>query len=110
MSYAQKETEGKEDFSLIPVGPIAELGRVYTFGATKYDRDNWRKGRPFTDCYAAMLRHLFKWWNGETFDVESGCHHLAHVAFWCFTLIEYSVVHKQQDNRPTATMSFYERP
>lgn len=28
-----------------------------------------------------MLRHLGRWWNGETADPDSGCHPLVHVAW-----------------------------
>lgn len=78
-----------EQYSMIPVDALAEVARVYAFGAQKYDRDNWRKGYPWHNSYDALLRHCNAFWGGETFDPESGYHHLAHAVFHCFTLITY---------------------
>jgi hypothetical protein len=33
-----------EEYALIPVGALAEIARVYGFGARKYEPNNWRKG------------------------------------------------------------------
>lgn len=77
-----------EQYSMIPVGPLAEVARVYGFGAQKYERENWRKGYAWSLSIDALYRHIEKFRNGERLD-ESGLHHLAHAVFHLFTLMEY---------------------
>jgi hypothetical protein len=64
-------------FDLIPIGPLTRLAEHYGKGALKYDNHQWRKGYEWSKSYAALLRHLTAWWNGEEYDVcpstEEGC-------------------------------------
>lgn len=78
-----------ERYGLIPVPALAEVARVYSFGAEKYDDNNWRKGYAWSLSYDALQRHVNAFWSGEEFDPESGLHHLAHAAFHLFTLMTY---------------------
>lgn len=81
---------GKIRWDLMPVGALGEVAKLYTFGATKYEAWNWRKGIAYTRCFSALCRHLFAWWwQGETRDKESGCHHLAAVVFYCLNFMTY---------------------
>jgi hypothetical protein len=100
-----------EQYSLIPVAALAEVARVYGWGATKYDRDNWVRGYPWHLSYDAMQRHLNAFWAGQDFDTESGFHHLAHAVFHCFALMTYSgdvERYDRYDDRPRSEVS--ERP
>ena len=74
-----KKDAGKPRWSLIPAGTLLEVVRVLTFGAQKYDDDNWM-GVPEARkrYYDALQRHVEAWWGGEVADPESGFHHLAH--------------------------------
>lgn len=78
-----------EQYSLIPVEPLAEVARVYGIGAQKYDRENWRRGYDWHLSYDALQRHVNAFWRGETFDPDDGLHHLAHAVFHCFALIAF---------------------
>lgn len=78
-----------ERYGLIPVWPLAELARVYGYGAQKYDDNNWRKGYRWGLSYDALQRHVNAFWSGESIDPESGFHHLAHAAFHLFALMTY---------------------
>jgi hypothetical protein len=78
-----------EQYSMIPVAALAEVARVYAYGADKYDRDNWRRGYAWSLSYDALQRHVNAFWGGQDFDEESGIHHLAHAAFHIFTLMTY---------------------
>jgi len=53
--------------------------RVLTYGATKYERDNWKYVQNGEHRYlAAALRHLAAYQSGERTDQETGESHLAH--------------------------------
>lgn len=97
---AVKHDAGKSEFHLIPWRPLAELGNLYAFGATKYAPNNWKKGMKYSRVYNAMLRHLAAWWEGETLDEEHKCHHLASVAWCAFTLMWYDFTGEGEDDRP----------
>lgn len=73
------------------VQPLAmqEYAQVMTYGARKYEPDNWRKVPDAKKRYfAALLRHVWSWWLGETHDPESGYHHLAHAMCCVAFLLE----------------------
>lgn len=54
------------------------LVSVVTFGSVKYGDNDWKNGLKYSRLYAACLRHLLDWFNGENFDKESGLNHLDH--------------------------------
>ena len=95
----QKFDYGKQRYDLIPGDSLDQLANVYTYGASKYDDNNWRKGMSWSRCFGAMMRHAWKWWRGETYDDESGCHHLAMAAWYCFSLMNYEKTHSDKDDR-----------
>ena len=72
-----KNDKDKPDWSLLPLETIEGIVRVLTYGAKKYERDNWKKVSTNRN-FAALLRHLSKWQAGEQYDLESGLHHLDH--------------------------------
>ena len=77
----KKFDDTKPKWNLLPLSPIAEVVNVLTFGANKYGPNNWQLLPDFNERYfAATMRHLFAWREGETHDPESGLHHLAHAA------------------------------
>ncbi len=86
-----KADAGKSRVDLIPADVLLELGELYGMGAAKYSDDNWRLGMDYKRVYAALLRHLYKWWEGEELDQVDGQHHLASV-LWCgMTLYHYQL-------------------
>ncbi len=78
----------KSGVDQIPVDVLMEWGQVYTFGASKYGRDNWKLGTDYHEFYASALRHLFAFWGGEDIDPESGLSHLVH-ALWNIAAIRH---------------------
>lgn len=72
-----KNDKDKPDWSLLPLETIEGIVEVLTYGAKKYERDNWKKVSTNRN-FAALLRHLTKWQAGEEYDPESGLHHLDH--------------------------------
>jgi hypothetical protein len=69
--------DGKLMYELVPIEPIEALADIMTYGAQKYAPNNWQNVEQ-DRYYAALLRHVFAWRKGETYDSESGRHHLGH--------------------------------
>lgn len=96
---ARKEVK-LERFDLLPIGPLTELSRHYGRGALKYADRNWELGYPWGHSYAALMRHLTQWWDGEDIDPETGSSHMIAVAWHAFALMEFVNKHPEFDNRP----------
>lgn len=95
----RKDDNGKLRFDLLPVRPLEQIASIYTYGANKYDDNNWRGGISWGRVFGASMRHLWAFWRGEDNDPESGLSHLAHAAFGCLTLLEYMETHRELDDR-----------
>jgi hypothetical protein len=80
-AVGRKDDAGKDPWDLLPTHALRCVVRVLAFGARKYAPDAWRH---VPDArrryYAAALRHVTSWWEGEHADPESGEPHLAHAA------------------------------
>ena len=100
MAEGRKDDQEKLRYDLIPVGPLAEIAKVYTIGAKKYADRNWELGIKWGRVYAALLRHVTAWWKGEQLDPKDGQHHLASVAWCALALMEYEQTHRELDDRP----------
>jgi hypothetical protein len=74
----EKHDQEKIRLDLVPVSAVLAMGRAFTYGAKKYAPDNWRKCDDPNRYYAAALRHLMAWRNGEVADRESKLSHLDH--------------------------------
>lgn len=75
---------------LVPPRALLAVGRVLTFGARKYDADNWRKVPNARARYVdAALRHVLAFMMGERLDPESGEHHLAHAACCMLFVLDF---------------------
>ena len=94
-----KYDEGKLRYDLVPVDVLEALVKIYTDGAVKYEDNNWRKGMRWGKIFAGTMRHLWAFWKGEENDKESGSPHLAHAAWGCLTLLNYTTTQKRFDDR-----------
>lgn len=99
MGAGKKFDQEKPDLSLISSVAIVEVAKVMTFGKKKYGANNWRQGIHWTRIIAAVLRHIFSWLGGETYDPETKLNHLAHAACGLFMLLEYAITHQELDDR-----------
>ena len=80
-SAGHKDDQEKNRLDLIEPEFIEGVGKVLTFGADKYEPNNWQKVEDAENrYYAAAMRHLMAWRKGEKTDPESGISHLYHVA------------------------------
>ena len=70
---------GKLQYGLLPPIALRETVKVLTFGAEKYEPDNWKRVPDANIRYFdAAMRHLWAYKEGEQNDPETGVTHLAH--------------------------------
>ena len=75
-----KFSEGKPDYTLLPLKALEGTIRVLEHGLVKYARDNWKKVPEGEHEYLkAMFRHLADILDGEEIDPDSGLPHWNHV-------------------------------
>lgn len=87
LSQGVKYDEDKLKYHLVDPFALAWLVATLSYGAVKYEEENWREVKNANSrYYAALLRHLELWRAGEVFDEESGLPHLACVMFCAMCL------------------------
>lgn len=80
-----KYDNNKPRMDLLDWTALEGVARVLTFGAQKYEANNWRKGLEYSRVMGAMLRHLAAIQRGEDIDPESGEPHIDHLGCcWMF--------------------------
>ena len=96
---AQKLDAERPRMDLLDPDFLVGVSKVLGFGAQKYAAHNWRLGLDASRTYAALLRHLTSFWNGEDLDPESGLPHLYHAA--CMLMfLAWTIEHKpEHDDR-----------
>jgi hypothetical protein len=77
------------DLTIIPPEAMEELAKVLTHGATKYEDHNWARGMKWSRVFAALMRHMWSWWKGESVDPETGYSHLSHALCNLVFLVTY---------------------
>ena len=69
-------------WELLPLLTIEEIVKVYTAGAKKYAPNNWMHLENGYERYkAALFRHICEFERGNWRDADTGCIHLAQVAW-----------------------------
>jgi len=85
---------GKLQYGLLPPLALKATVEILTFGAEKYEPDNWKhvpdSKRRYFD---ALQRHLWAWKEGEKLDSESGKNHLAHALCCLMFLYEHDTIY-----------------
>lgn len=97
MSY--KYDSGKLRLDLVPKEAVYSIARGLGFGADKYAPNQWRGGMAYSRVYAACLRHLLAWFEGEDLDKESGLSHIDHALCNLAFLATYIEHNKDCDDR-----------
>ena len=78
---------GKLQYGLLPPLALQDVVKVLTFGAQKYEIDNWKRVPDAKRRYFdAANRHIWAYKAGEINDDETGINHLAH-AICCLMFI-----------------------
>ena len=99
----------KAKLHLLPPKSILEVGKVLTYGAEKYDAENWRKVPDLQNRYtSAALRHIFAHIDGELDDQETGLSHLAHAMCCLLFKLEDELLGKSEEEgtRETYTREY----
>ena len=99
--FKKDRIDGKLRWELLPLELIEDLVKVYDKGAKKYFVESWKQiddGK--NRCKGALLRHLLE---SETkdFDDETGCYHLAQVAWNALTMLWFR---KQELKKETSNI------
>jgi hypothetical protein len=92
-SGGRKFDGGKLQYSLVPPNALEAMVEILTFGAQKYEPDNWKKVPDAKRRYFdALQRHLWAWCKGEQLDQETGKNHLAHALCCLMFLYEHDTI------------------
>lgn len=82
----------KLQYGLLPPLALKATVEILTFGAEKYEPDNWKRVPDSKRRYFdSVQRHLWAWKEGEQTDPESGKNHLAHAICGLMFLFEHDV-------------------
>jgi len=101
MSKGRKYDSEKPKLHLLPPKAVLEVGKVLTFGAEKYDPENWKKVPDLQNRYtSAALRHIFAHMDNEELDEETGLSHLAHAMCCLLFKLEIELEQKNKEERP----------
>jgi len=85
---------GKLRYGLLPPLALKAIVDVLTFGAEKYEPDNWKHVPDSMNRYFdAAERHIWAWKEGEQIDPESGRNHLAHALCCLMFLYEHDILY-----------------
>ena len=88
--------DDKLRWELLPLEDVEDIVRVYTAGAKKYGPDQWQNLPDGIRRYkAALHRHLVEFDKGNEIDEETGCRHLAAVAWNAIAMLHISKQQKQ---------------
>jgi Domain of unknown function (DUF5664) len=94
-TLGRKFDSGKTDYSLLPLKSLKEVADVLGIGACKYARENWRYVEDRENRYwAAAMRHMISWKEGDKLDDETGKDHLAHALCNIMFLLEVDLENK----------------
>jgi len=63
---------GKGMPSLIPIQALRLVSKRFEDGATKYGRDNWKKGIPLSRYVDSLYRHLWQFIEDDTAEDHAG--------------------------------------
>lgn len=81
-----KQQKGKRRWDVFPWQECEEVVKVFEYGTQKYGEPfkyrtpEAKAGISIAEWLAAIQRHIFELYKGNSIDNESGCHHLAHIA------------------------------
>ena len=91
--------DDKPMWELLPLLTIEEIVKVYTAGAKKYAPNNWMHLENGYERYkAALFRHICEFERGNWLDADTGCIHLAQVAWNAIAMLHIEM-EKRKENK-----------
>jgi hypothetical protein len=84
---------------LLPARALWDVAKVMTFGANKYNDNNWRQPGSLQRYIGSAMRHLNAMQRGEDFDSDTGLLHAAHLACNALFILEALLQGYWQDDR-----------
>jgi hypothetical protein len=101
MPKGTKFDTGKLDWSHLPVDVIEPLVAVFSFGAEKYGRENWRKGFENSDnrLHASRMRHIVDCQYDPLAinEDDGGVYHEAQVAWNSLVRLHHALERQKQE-------------
>lgn len=86
--------------ALLPPDVLLAVSRLLGASADRHTGSDFADGRPWSDDYAALLRHALAFWAGEDRDPHSGEFHAVHIAARGLLLAAAVMRFPQHDDRP----------
>lgn len=105
-----KYDDGKLPLDLLSPYYLEGTAAILQFGAAKYAAYNWAKGMKWSRVFAALMRHMWKWWGGEEKDSETGMSHLWHASCCLMFLVHYEATRTGENDKPNYLISKEEQP
>ena len=91
--------DDKPMWELLPLLTIEEIVKVYTAGAKKYAPNNWMHLENGYERYkAALFRHICEFERGNWLDADTGCIHLAQVAWNAIAMLHIEMEKRKGNN------------
>ena len=91
---------GKIRYGLLPPLALKATADVLTFGAEKYEPNNWKHVPDSINRYFdAAQRHIWAYQEGEAIDLDSGKHHLAHAICCLMFLYEHDILYSASEKQ-----------
>ena len=91
---------GKIRYGLLPPLALKATADVLTFGAEKYEPNNWKHVPDSINRYFdAAQRHMWAYKEGEIIDSDSGRHHLAHAICCLMFLYEHDILYSASEKQ-----------
>ena len=89
-------------WDLLPLEEVEDIVKVFTSGSIKYGDNTWQGLENGYQRYkSAMFRHLLEYEKGAEFDEETGCRHLAQVAWNAISMLYLSKRKDMKKPEPT---------
>ena len=100
----------KPTMANISCAVMAEVGIGMHEGARKYGSHNYRVTKVFAKTYyAAMLRHIMAWYEGEDIDPDSGVPHISKLISSAIVLRDAQIFDMMVDDRPPKTPEWHRK-
>lgn len=91
--------DDKPMWELLPLLTIEEIVKVYTAGAKKYAPNNWMHLENGYERYkAALFRHICEFERGNWLDADTGCIHLAQVAWNAIAMLHIELEKRKEND------------